>query len=171
MIALREPRARRLREIGLAAHLERDLLSWLERVTGEQGENLVSVVLFGSCVSGRAHKDSDLDTLIIARDLDQSRLRRRRPFLRAAREISPALAEKISIVALTPKQAEHVRPFYLGMLDASCFLRDDGDFFAGVLGRLRARLAELGSRKLVDPDGYEYWDLKPDYKRGDVIVL
>ena len=44
-------------------------------------------------------------------------------------------------------------------------------FFAAVLDRLRQRLAELGSRRCVDPDGYEYWDLKPDWKPGDVVEL
>jgi hypothetical protein len=32
-------------------------------------------------------------------------------------------------------------------------------------------LRELGSRRYVDEDGYEYWDLKPDWKPGDVVSL
>jgi hypothetical protein len=33
------------------------------------------------------------------------------------------------------------------------------------------RLAELGSKRLVDKDGYEYWDLKPDLKPGEAVEL
>ena len=48
---------------------------------------------------------------------------------------------------------------------------DPQGFFAGVLERLRRRLHELGARRYVDEDGYEYWDLKPDWKPGDVVTL
>ena len=45
------------------------------------------------------------------------------------------------------------------------------EFFATVLQHLEQRLAELGSERRVDKDGYEYWDLKPDFKPGEVIEL
>ena len=44
-------------------------------------------------------------------------------------------------------------------------------FFAAVLERLQRRLQELGARRHVDEDGYEYCDLKPDWKPGDVVEL
>jgi hypothetical protein len=50
-------------------------------------------------------------------------------------------------------------------------LWDAQGFFAAVLDRLRARLRELGARRHVDADGYEYWALEPDWKPGDVVVL
>lgn len=48
---------------------------------------------------------------------------------------------------------------------------DAGGFFASVLDRLRRRLAQLGARRYVDQGGYEHWDLKPDWKPGDVVTL
>ena len=36
---------------------------------------------------------------------------------------------------------------------------------------VRQRLKELGSRKVVLEDGSWYWDLKPDWKPGEVIEL
>jgi hypothetical protein len=45
----------------------------------------------------------------------------------------------------------------------------------GILKRrfesLRKRLSELGSKKVVLEDGSWYWDLKPDWKPGEVIEL
>jgi hypothetical protein len=64
-----------------------------------------------------------------------------------------------------------VKPYYLGMLSEHEILYDRDAFFAGVLDRLRQRLAELGSRRYVDRDGYEYWDSKPDWKPGDIVKL
>lgn len=72
---------------------------------------------------------------------------------------------------MTPQEASRVHPFYLGMLSGHELLHDRAGFFAAVLERLRRRLAELGSRRLVDEDGHEYWDLKPDWKPGDVVEL
>jgi hypothetical protein len=91
--------------------------------------------------------------------------------MRAAREVGEALADRIAPLSLTPEEAAHTRPFYLGMLSGHVLLVDEGGFFAAILHRLRQRLAELGSRRYVDEDGYEYWDLKPDWKPGDVVEL
>ncbi len=74
-------------------------------------------------------------------------------------------------ILLTPEEAARVKPYYLGMLSGHAILCDRGDFFAGVLRRLERRLDELGARRYVDQDGYEYWDLKPDWKPGDVVTL
>lgn len=93
------------------------------------------------------------------------------PFRGAAREVSEAFASDVSLIVRTPEQAQRVKPYYLGMLSGHVLLFDRDGFFAGVLERLRGRLAELGSRRYVDEDGYEYWDLKPDWKPGDVVEL
>jgi len=45
------------------------------------GENLVSVVLYGSVARGECHKDSDVDLLVIAEELPESRLERTRLLL------------------------------------------------------------------------------------------
>jgi hypothetical protein len=134
-------------------------------------ENLISVVLFGSWARGEARPDSDLDLLVVARGLPRSPLDRQALLFRLARRVSDEFADRVMPVALTPAEAERVKPFYLGMLSGHEVLRDSGRFFSGVLDRLRGRLAELGARRYEDEDGYEYWDLKPDWKPGDVVSL
>ena len=49
-------------------------------------------------------------------------------------------------------------------------LYDEGGFFAAVLDRLRARLRQLGSRRIWRGNAW-YWDLKPDFKPGEVFEL
>jgi hypothetical protein len=103
--------------------------------------------------------------------LPRSRLDRSGLLMRAADEVGEELADRIAPVALTPEEAAQIRPFYLGMLSGNVLLVDEGGYFAAVLRRLRQRLDELGSSRYVDEDGYEYWDLKPDWKPGEIVEL
>ena len=57
-------------------------------------------------------------------------------------------------------------------------IADHGRIFLdpeGVLAReleaVRVRLRELGSRRIERPDGSWYWDLKPDWRPGEVVEL
>jgi len=135
------------------------------------GPDLVSVVLFGSWVRGEGRAESDLDLLVVIRGLAGGRFERYRPVHELARKVSEELADRLSLIVSTPDGAEHVKPYYLGMLSGHVMLRDVGGFFAAILDRLERRLRELGARRHVDEDGYEYWDLKPDWKPGDVVTL
>ncbi len=135
------------------------------------GDRLVSVVLFGSRARAQARPESDIDLLVVIRDLPRNRWQRYEGFADLAREVSPDFAAMLALILATPEEAGNVKPYYLGMLSGHEILYDRDAFFAGVLERLRGRLAELGSRRYVDPDGYEYWDLKPDWKPGGVVEL
>jgi hypothetical protein len=138
---------------GLRADLER----YVELLQARFGPDLVSVIVFGSHARGEARPESDVDLLIVAHSLPRSPFDRNAPFRDAAREVS--------------EEAQRVKPYYLGMLSGHVLLFDRDGFFRAVLERLQRRLAELGSRRYVDEDGYEYWDLKPDWKPGDVVEL
>ncbi|MGH6690203.1 MAG: nucleotidyltransferase domain-containing protein [Gammaproteobacteria bacterium] len=151
--------------------LRADLARYVELLKGRFETDLVSVVLFGSWPKGTARPESDVDVLVVIRGLPVNRWKRYDPLRPIARVVSDDFAAGLSVIALTPEEAATVKPYYLGMLAGHVLLLDRGGFFAGVLSRLEARLAELGARRYVDKDGYEYWDLKPDWKPGDVVEL
>lgn len=148
-----------------------ELDRYVELLSGRFGADLVSVVLFGSWAQGTARPDSDLDVLVVIRGLPRSRFDRHGLLIPIARAVSPEFAETLAPIPLTPEEADTTKPYYLGMLSGRVVLEDAGGFFAGILDRLQARLRELGARRYVDGDGYEYWDLKPDWKPGDVVSL
>lgn len=155
----------------LPAVLTQDLQHFLRVLHSRYGEELVSVVLFGSWARGDARADSDIDLLVVSKHFPRSRLDRHRDIFEAAKAVTRDFASKVSVIPLTPEEAGATKPFYLGMLTARVLLYDRDAFFTKLLQRLEARLAELGSKRLVDKDGYEYWDLKPDLKPGEAVEL
>ena len=155
----------------LAEPLRRDLDRYVALLKERFGSDLVSVVLFGSHARCEARAVSDVDVFLVIRGLPRNRFERYTGFRDLARSVSEEFGEQAAYIVVTPEEAVHVKPYYLGMLSGHVILHDRDDFFAGVLDRLRRRLSELGSRRYVDEDGYEYWDLKPDWKPGDVVEL
>ena len=155
----------------LPAAIAQDLQHFLRVLYSRYGADLVSVVLFGSWARGEAQAESDIDLLVISTHFPRSRLDRHRDMFEAVKAVTKDFASKSSIIPLTPEEASTTKPFYLGMLTAHALLYDRDGFFATILQRLKKRLAELGSERRVDKDGYEYWVLKPDFKPGEVIEL
>ncbi len=135
---------------------------------------LVSVVLFGSVARGTPGPNSDLDILIVARDLPRPLYRRRAPLLeawerrRAQADVAPVTW---SLIVKTPEEAAHTSPLYLDMVEDAVLLVDEGGFFAAILRRLRERMLSLGSRRIFLEDGSWYWDLKPGMRYGEVVSL
>jgi len=148
-----------------------DVERYVEQLKARFGADLVSVVVFGSRARGTAKAGSDVDALVVVHRLPVNRWKRYDAFRPIARAVSDEFAAALSLIALMPDEAAIVRPYYLGMLSSHILLHDREGFFAGVLKRLEARLVELGARRYMDRDGYEYWDLKPDWKPGDVVTL
>lgn len=153
------------------AAIDRDLQCFLRRLQSRWGQQLVSVVLFGSWARGEARAESDIDLLVISEHFPRSRLDRHREIFEAAKAVSQDFATRVSVIPLTPAEAQATRPFYLGMLTAHVLLYDRDAFFTTLLTRLQQRLAVLGAERRVDADGYEYWLLKPDLKPGETVEL
>ena len=156
--------------------LERRLLA---EIRSFYGERLVSVIVFGSVAREAQSFESDLDLLVIAEGLPQGRMKRIREFGSVEDKVEPflkTLQQKkgintyISAIIKSPEEAEKGSPLFLDMVEDAKMLFDRDGFFAAVLERLRKRLKELGSKRIWQGNAW-YWDLKPDYKPGDVIEL
>jgi uncharacterized protein len=140
----------------------------------ELGERLVSLVLFGSVARGEARENSDIDVLIVAKGFPRSLRDRRGPLLaaweRARAERSLPWIEW-NLVTKTPEEAWFHSPLFLDMVEDGVLLFDRQGFFGAVLEQMRVRMRELGSRRVRLDDGSWYWDLKPDYRFGDVVEI
>ena len=140
----------------------------------ESGERLTSIVLFGSVARREARPTSDIDVLLVAEGLPRSLADRRRPFLESWERVrAPRGLPHVdwNLIVKTQDEARYRSPLYLDMVEEGILILDRGRFFEDVLAGMRARMRELGSRRIHLPDGSWYWDLKPDFRWGDVVEI
>ena len=151
---------------------------YAEHLVSTLGDQLVAVALFGSVARSDAGAGSDVDLLIVARNLPAGQFARKRLLAPAdaAFEADVAAAESAGVevrlarIVRTPGEAARIIPLYLDMTEDAVMLVDRGGFFAGVLDRLRASLRRSGAKR-VRLGSTWYWDLKPDFVLGDVVEL
>jgi hypothetical protein len=151
----------------------------LHACRGHYADRLVSLAVFGSWARGTATPASDLDILIVARDLPRSRGKRVKDFapIEDATEAARRAVWRdygapcnLSPVIKTPEEVLAGSPLFLDMTDWCDMLHDSGQFLKTYLDGLRARLARLGACRRPRKGGY-YWEYKPDAQPAEVIAL
>jgi len=142
------------------------------------GEDVIlSFAVFGSVARGEARPDSDIDILIVHKEVSFNptgrfvdilfELKRSEEYRRLKER---GLNPEPYPVFMTAKELRESPHILLDLLDEGIILYDTG-LLKERLEALRRRLSELGSKKVVLEGGKWYWDLKPDWKPGEVIEL
>jgi predicted nucleotidyltransferase len=142
------------------------------------GSRLVACAVFGSVGRGTPRCGSDIDLLLVVHDLPRGRFQRLEEFLPVEARLEPLLtagdlehpAIALSPVFKTPEEVEAGSPLFLDMVDDARILYDPDGFLEQYFDRLRARLCQLGARRIWRGNAW-YWDLKPDLKPGEVFTL
>ncbi|MBI4208177.1 MAG: nucleotidyltransferase domain-containing protein [Deltaproteobacteria bacterium] len=136
-------------------------------------DRLVSVVLYGSVASGQETSESDVDLLLVIREMNEGHYRRRllldpifEEWDRAQKDPKPF----ISTILKTPEEAQKLSAIYFDMVDRSQILVDRDNFFRNILKNVETRLIRLGAKRRR-LGKIEYWDLKPDYKPGEIFEI
>ena len=127
------------------------------------GDNLISLVLFGSRARGDAMETSDHDLFIIAKELP-TRPFRRKLFIRAP--LKGQFEEKLSIVAKTPEEVLGTFPsFFLDLALDGIILFDRDGFFANFQTKVREIISQAGLQRKED-NGEYYWRWQSPPKGG-----
>ncbi|AWR98610.1 nucleotidyltransferase domain-containing protein [Metallosphaera hakonensis] len=140
------------------------------------GDRLISVVVYGSVARGDNRKDSDVDLLLVIRDLPKTMTERIVLFEKAEREIRDDMEKLMnqgyyvtfSPVMKTPEEAVRFSPLYMDMTEDAVILYDRDSFFKKVLNETREKLQRLGFERVWLSEKAWYWR-KKDYKFGEVI--
>jgi predicted nucleotidyltransferase len=143
-------------------------------------DTLHSVVLYGSAARGDSDPTSDVDLLVVEKNLPENFMERLRHVTRVIDLTNPlrlwlwkhrGLYPTVQVLPLTPQEAENPRPLYLDMVHDAVLLYDPHDFFRTVINDLAKRLERLGSKRIQPPDGKPYWILKETVTRGEIIEI
>lgn len=142
------------------------------------GERLVSLLVYGSVGRGVPRPDSDIDLLIVADPLPNGRRARVDEFEVVERHMTAGLAAArrsgvnafLSPIFKTPAEVALGSPLFLDMTEDARILFDREHFMRRALADFRARLDTLGARRVWRGNAW-YWDLKPDYKPGEVFEI
>lgn len=124
------------------------------------GDDLVSVVLFGSQARGDATEGSDWDFLVIARHLAESYFQRH---LEIKKALPPAWRARASVLAKTPEEFEAGLPaIYLDVALDGIVLHDTDHYVESRLARLREHLPKIGLyRESNGKDLIWHWEHHP----------
>ena len=150
----------------------------LTEVRAEIGDRLTAVVLYCSVARGEAHRWSDIDLFVVhcgdretvSEAFLHAKLRLRDQPL--AGELTERGVPTVPVAVYRSEEELVDTPWLmLDMTHHGILLFDPRGVLGRKLARLRARLEELGSRRIELDDGSWYWDLKPDLRPGEVVTL
>jgi predicted nucleotidyltransferase len=151
-----------------------NMTRYLNRLTSlckeHYGERLISLAVFGSVGRGTARPDSDIDFLLVVRDLPIGRMARVREFSAVETMLDIKGHLELSPVFKTPEEIADGSPLLLDMVEDARVLFDRDDFFKRAMENLKQRLQRLNARRVWQGNAW-YWDLKPDYKQGEVFEI
>jgi len=143
------------------------------------GRRLITLAVFGSLGRGTAGPESDVDLFLVVQPLPRGRVPRADEFsAHVEQALEPLLRQlaadgvhtRLSPIIRTPEEIEQGSPLLLDMIEDALILYDRDRFFARTLEALRERLAALGARRVWRGEQW-YWDLKPDYRPGEVFEI
>jgi len=141
---------------------------------------LTSICLYGSVARGTARRDSDVDLLVVSDDFGGSLASRVERVLEDVEKKVSCEVERLrkygvdtglSICPLRREEVLRFPPILLDLTEDGIILYDEGSFLERALTRLKARLSELNAKRVFIGEDSWYWDLKPDYKFGEVVEL
>jgi len=142
------------------------------------GPNLRSLVVFGSVGRGTPTYGSDIDVLLIARELPPGRMARVLQFdeveKRMAGDIAGAkrigINTRLSPLFRTESEMELGGLIFLDMVEDAKILLDGGGFFRKYLESLREKLQAMGAVRVRHGSTW-HWVIKPDLKPGEVFEI
>jgi len=151
----------------------------------EFGDELISVVLYGSGVKGSFQLGrSDIDLFYIVEDGSRNVWQREEAVFKGFQSTWEYRAcdywlkaqgfygyPEVTTASLQKSYAKKFQPVYLDMLSHRAVLYDAEDFFQNLMKKLKEVLKALGTIRIERPDGTYFWFLKPDIAPGESIEI
>ncbi len=130
--------------------------SLIERIKEVYGDDLLSIVIFGSYARGGNKTTSDIDILIVLERAAKSRRERLKEFVEKVEKPLSDLFEKlleediyldVTPVILTKDEARFFNPLYLSILQSKIIIYDKNNFIQDTLKKVEKLLKEWRTKK------------------------
>jgi len=140
---------------------------------------LSSFAVYGSVAKGTAKKQSDVDILLVSNDFSGSLGSRIDKLYKVEVSLRDELSwlrnhgiyPTLSFYPLREDEAKRMPLIFLDLTEEALLLYDKERFLEGILTDLKTRILRLGGRRVAVDKERWYWDLKPDYKFGEEILI
>jgi len=151
----------------------------------EFGDELISIVFYGSAVKGSFQLGrSDIDLFYIVEDDSKNVWQREQIVFKGFQSTWEYRAcdywlraqgfygyPEVTTASLQKSYAKKFQPVYLDMISHRAVLYDAEDFFQNLMNKLKEALKALGTIRIERPDGTYFWFLKPDITPGESIEI
>ncbi|WP_143588960.1 nucleotidyltransferase domain-containing protein [Thermoanaerobacterium sp. PSU-2] len=142
------------------------------------GDNLISLVIFGSVARGTPSPESDIDILIVAENIPDGRIKRVQQFNKVESLLENYIEKlrnlkiytELSPIIKTPSEVKIGSLLFLDMINDAKILYDKNDFFSKYLTELSSNLKKMGAYKVGNNEKW-HWVIKPDYKNDEVFHI
>lgn len=141
----------------------------LERLKKSLGENLVSLLLYGSVARGEDTEYSDYDFYVIARNLPERPIQRS-VFLREAL-FGVELERRYSIRGKRPEEMKDILPLFLDLATDGIILYDRGGVAKKFLEKVLRKTEERKLIRYRTEDGYYGWRFEGPIETGENLVV
>lgn len=153
-----------------------EILSGLNRTFGD--DVILSVVLFGSIARGVGRKDSDIDLLVLRKEVGYDPIKRWVDTLLELEEgveferlLKQGYYPNPSLIFMTPAELSRNPLILLDIMDDGIILTDKNSMLKGMIKTFKKKLKAMGAKKIILEDGSWAWDLKPDWKPGEEVEI
>ncbi|MCM8779166.1 MAG: nucleotidyltransferase domain-containing protein [Candidatus Omnitrophica bacterium] len=151
---------------------------YMKELISQLKEEVLAITLFGSVARNTARKDSDIDILLLlskkdkkihdkiieidisSYDWEENQILRKKGY-----------STKIYDIEKTEGELRNNPLILLDILDHGIVLYDPYKKMRHLLHDFKNKLKELGTKKIVFSDGKWCWDLKPDWKPGEIVEI
>ncbi|WP_423792402.1 nucleotidyltransferase domain-containing protein [Methanocaldococcus indicus] len=142
--------------------LNKILNEFLERCKEKFGDNLISIVLFGSYAKGTATEYSDIDLLVIANNLPKRRIDRYKIIKDIDLEFLKKYHITISPILIKPEElsTKSISPLIYGILTGYKVIYDKNNFWNNYIEKIRP---------IIKKDGAIYVERDKEWKIAELI--
>jgi len=152
---------------------------YIKEILNTFEDKVQAATVFGSVARGEARDDSDIDMLIIVSN-DRRKIQEAivpavdlkvDDWAEYKRILEKGIRTKIFEIIKTEKELRDNPLILLDILDHGKILYDPKCVMKNLLKDFNKKLKDLGAKKIVFEDGKWCWDLKPDWKPGEIVEI